>query len=388
METADWPVPGNAQEFLTPALLFDKDKINDNIKKTIRLAGGAERLWVHIKTHKTGEIIQMARAHGITRFKAATLAEAALLADCGAEHILLAFPLVGPAQKEYCRLAKNYPSSAFYAIGDDIGQLALFCKECRAMSLEIPYLVDVNAGTDRTGVRIEELSEFVEQAALKAGQRPAGLHCYDGHLGMPEEQERQQAVKQYRIQLEEQTARLERKGFPLEIRVMGGSPTMRCHEHLGPEYLSPGTTFLWDVGYGHRYRELPFEPAAAVLTRVVSRPEKNLFTLDLGYKGISADPPDRRGEIAGLPHAISLFQNEEHWTFYMEPGYEEQCPQVGTLLCVIPTHICSTCVLYDHAEVISEGKIRESWKIAARDRFRRMCPHWEGNFIGEEEEKQ
>lgn len=27
METADWPVPGNAQEFLTPALLFDKDKI-------------------------------------------------------------------------------------------------------------------------------------------------------------------------------------------------------------------------------------------------------------------------------------------------------------------------------------------------------------------------
>ena len=54
METADWPVPGNAQEFLTPALLFDKDKINDNIKKTIRLAGGAERLWVHIKTHKTG----------------------------------------------------------------------------------------------------------------------------------------------------------------------------------------------------------------------------------------------------------------------------------------------------------------------------------------------
>lgn len=72
----------------------------------------------------------------------------------------------------------------------------------------------------------------------------------------------------------------------------------------------------------------------------------------------------------------------------MEPGYEEQCPQVGTLLCVIPTHICSTCVLYDHAEVISEGKIRESWKIAARDRFRRMCPQREGNFIGEEEEKQ
>ena len=32
--------------------------------------------------------------------------------------------------------------------------MALFCKECRAMSLEIPYLVDVNAGTDRTGVRI------------------------------------------------------------------------------------------------------------------------------------------------------------------------------------------------------------------------------------------
>lgn len=36
------------------------------------------------------------------------------------------------------------------------------------------------------------------------------------------------------------------------------------------------------------------------MTRVISRPTPSTFTLDLGYKGIAADPAGIRGVIVGM----------------------------------------------------------------------------------------
>jgi D-serine deaminase-like pyridoxal phosphate-dependent protein len=115
-----------------------------------------------------------------------------------------------------------------------------------------------------------------------------------------------------------------------------------------------------------KYKDLCFTPGAAILTRVVSRPQKDLFTLDLGYKAISPDQEDR-GIIAGLSTAKSVGQSEEHWVFRMsDPSIEG--PSIGTVLYVIPAHICPTSALYPGVYVVRDHKLVNYWEINARNR--------------------
>src|SRR5262249_23828028 len=97
----------------SPALLFYKDIIGQNIDRAISLAGGPARLRPHVKTHKTREIVLMEMAAGITRHKCATVAEAEMLAGCGVTDVFLAYNLVGPNCVRMARLAQAYPHCRF-----------------------------------------------------------------------------------------------------------------------------------------------------------------------------------------------------------------------------------------------------------------------------------
>src|SRR5262249_992360 len=85
----------DASAVFSPALLFYKDLIRQNIALAVQMAGAPERLRPHVKTHKTREIVRMELDAGITRHKCATLAEAEMLAGCGVPDVLLAYNLVG-----------------------------------------------------------------------------------------------------------------------------------------------------------------------------------------------------------------------------------------------------------------------------------------------------
>ena len=39
----------NENEILSPALIYYADKIRENTRRTIEIAGGAARLWPHVK---------------------------------------------------------------------------------------------------------------------------------------------------------------------------------------------------------------------------------------------------------------------------------------------------------------------------------------------------
>src|SRR4051794_7358453 len=80
----------------SPGLLFYKDYIRANLARMIELAGSPERLRPHVKTHKTREIVRMELAAGVRKHKVATLAEAEMVASCGAPDVMIAYPMVGP----------------------------------------------------------------------------------------------------------------------------------------------------------------------------------------------------------------------------------------------------------------------------------------------------
>jgi D-serine deaminase-like pyridoxal phosphate-dependent protein len=133
----------------------------------------------------------------------------------------------------------------------------------------------------------------------------------------------------------------------------------------GDVELSPGTCTLHDQSYRTKFPDLPFTPAAFLLTRVISRPRPGQVCLDLGYKAVSPDPVGDRAFFPELPDATMLGQSEEH--LVLATARADSLPP-GTPLLAIPTHVCPTCALYREAHVVEHGRLGGTWPVAARDR--------------------
>ena len=362
-----WYLVRNAASIATPALLVYEERLEANTRRALQIAGGPGRLRPHVKTHKCARIVERMRGAGITRFKCATVAEAEMLGRAGVEDALLAYTLVGENARRFARLCRAYPRTRFSTIVDSAEGAAELSAGLAAGGVWAGVLLDVDVGMHRTGVAWGEAAQALyRRLAALPGIRPGGLHCYDGH-----NHEREPAARGaiasacYREAVALRRA-LEAEGLPVPITVMGGTPSFPSYAAYPDVELSPGTCFLHDWGYLRDLPELPFEPAALVLSRVVSRPAPGRVTLDCGHKGIAPDQPGERGLPLNLPEARTVLQNEEHWVV--------ESPRAGDLriggeLYILPTHICPTFAQYREVHVIDRSGVwTERWEITARDR--------------------
>ncbi len=353
----------------SPALLFYKDLIAENIQRMVRLAGAAERLRPHAKTHKTREITRMELAAGIRKHKCATLAEAEMLAECGVEDILIAYPIVGPNCARLAQLARRYPQVRFAALADHATGIQQLSDVFRSSPKSLEVLLDVDCGQHRTGLAPgDEAIQLYEKLSRLPGLRPGGLHVYDGHNHQAELAERQATAARLLEPVLGLRDALLKKGLVVPRMVFGGTPTFAIYAQLnlpGVE-LSPGTCVLHDHGYGSKFRDLDFAPAALLLTRVISRPRPNRVTFDLGYKAVASDPPAvSRLVILDLPDAKPVIHNEEH--LVVETAEADRF-HPGDEAYAMPTHVCPTCALHQFAYVVQDGKVVDRWEIVARDR--------------------
>ena len=321
------------QDIVSPQLVYYPAIIRENIRKMIDIAGGAARLWPHIKTHKMAEVVQMQIEAGIDRFKCATIAEAEMAAKAGAKHLTLAYPLVGPNIKRFAALQAAFPEVEFFAIGDDTEQIRKLGQTCKAN-----VLMDVDMGQHRTGVPLDKVEAMYREWNTLPGIVMRGMHCYDGHRHESSVQEREVATAPVDKQIEEIKARLKADGICCEILIMGGTPSFPVHAEMTGEFLSPGTCVI------------------------------DTFTLDLGCKAVATDPQPERAEIVGMEYARTVIQNEEHWVVRVPEEHIADIPPIGTELFAIPTHVCPTSALYPAVPVVENGKVTGWWKVAARDR--------------------
>jgi len=355
----------NAEAQCTPSLLYYKDLITQNMRAAVELAGGAGRLWPHIKTHKMREMISLSQSMGINRFKCATIAELLMVASCKAAHILMAYPLVGPNIGLFLRAVKMFKGSRFYAVGDDPAQLERLSDASLSEGLVIPVLLDVNMGMNRTGVALDRVKALYRRCVALPGIQMEGLHCYDGHCNDADLKKRKEKALSGIETVRGIRAELSAEGCSCDLLVMGGTPSFPIHAAYDDVYLSPGTIFVGDYRYGSDLTDLPMIPAAAVMTRVISHPKEGLFTLDTGSKGISTDMTGR-GTLLGVDGAEPILQSEEHWVFRMPEGRPP--PAIGEILYVIPMHICTTTALYDSVSVVEGGEVVGCWEVSARGR--------------------
>ena len=205
-----------------------------------------------------------------------------------------------------------------------------------AAGTAVDVLIDLNVGQHRTGIAPgPAAAELYASFARLPGLRPGGFHVYDGHNHEESFADRQAlALRGLEPVLALRDA-VQKKGLPVPCIVAGGTPTFPVYARLdlpGLE-LAPGTCFLHDDGYGSRFADLVgFQPAALLLTRVISRPTPTRITLDLGYKAVASDPPaGKRCVLLNVPDYQAILQNEEHLVIET-PAAERSAPATRSTL--------------------------------------------------------
>src|SRR5690606_22106213 len=108
----------------------------------------------------------------------------------------------------------------------------------------------------------------------------------------------------------------------------------------------------------------PFEFAALVVARVISKPDGETVCLDLGHKSIASENSlDKRVTFLNHQGLVPAGHSEEHLVLKTS---ERDTLEVGDVLYGVPYHICPTVALYDEAAVCRNHRIEGTWNIAAR----------------------
>jgi D-serine deaminase-like pyridoxal phosphate-dependent protein len=108
-------------------------------------------------------------------------------------------------------------------------------------------------------------------------------------------------------------------------------------------------------------KEWGYQPAALVVSTVVSHPRVNYLTCDAGHKSVSADAGVPTCEVAGRSDLRPLKPSEEHLP--IEGG---ERPRIGDSLYLIPRHVCPTVNNFDDALIVVGGQVIGVERVTAR----------------------
>jgi D-serine deaminase-like pyridoxal phosphate-dependent protein len=363
----EWYELKNPDQVDSPALIIFPDRVKENIRILISMIDDVKRLRPHVKTNKSREVCELMIEAGITKFKAATISEAEMLALSGAQDVLLAYQPVGPKLKRFVDLIKAYPQTKFSCLIDNkdmAGQMDVFFK---INDLRVAVYVDLNVGMNRTGIQPgHEAIRLYNDCINASGIQPVGLHVYDGHIHNSDFSRRKNECDESFAPVNKMREALIEKLLPEPVIIAGGTPTFSIHCKRKNIECSPGTFIYWDKGYQDLCKEQNFLQAALVITRVISTPGTTRACLDLGHKSIASEGElTRRVYFLNAPELQAVGHSEEHLVVQVPLGSPLHS---GDLLYGLPFHICPTVALHERAYTIEDGHVTGEWRNVARDR--------------------
>ena len=358
-------------ETLTPALVFYPEAIASNIARTLQLLEGDANRWrVHIKTAKLDYTVRMLIENGVCNFKCATTLELLVACRSEAKDILLAYPALGANARRVREIAEAFPDVRISVLAENEEQVLQW------RGAPIGVFLDINPGMNRTGIEQSHKDEVLKlvRAAGDAGLEFRGLHYYDGQYGGLAERERTKAAHAGYDLLLEVVNEIERSGTGVPEIITAGTPTLPCslayQGFRGRRFVhraSPGTVVYNDAtSLAQVPARFGYQPAALVLTRLVSRPRAGVVTCDAGHKAVSADAGVPTCVVVGHRELTPLSPSEEHLP--MAVAREASGPPVGDFLYLLPRHICPTVNNFDCGLLVRNGEIESVERVTARGR--------------------
>lgn len=349
----------------TPALVVFPDRVQENIDAMVAMAGSPDRLWPHIKTHKMKTVTRLLMDTGIQKFKCATLSEAKMLGELQVHEILWAIQPSGANLKAFLQLAIQYPESRWSTLVDNHKTLLEMEEVAEQFDYPLSVWLDLNVGMNRTGIDPdnEEAWMLYHRALESPNLTLRGLHAYDGHIRAATFEEREDQCNQSFEKVSRLALKIKEKTGATPSIITSGSPSFPHHIKRSGVFLSPGTIPFWDAGYSKLWPTSPFQPAAILVSRIISQPAKDLLCFDLGHKTVAAEMPFPRVVFPQLPEeATQISQSEEHLVVQTQQAH---LYEVGDIFYAIPMHICPTVAKYTQAYTVENRLLSTPWTVDA-----------------------
>jgi D-serine deaminase-like pyridoxal phosphate-dependent protein len=296
-------------------------------------------------------------ACGITCQK---LGEAEVMVDAGLDDILISYPLIGPAKAlRLAALARRVKMSV--AVDNPLA-LETAAQAARAAGTPIGVLVEFDSGNKRTGVvSVDQALDLARRVGEAEGLRFEGLMTYPSTA----------ATSAF---VAEAKRRFTDAGITISVVSGGGTPNAwNAHEIAGLSEVRVGTYIYHDratVGAGTASLD---ECALCLHATVVSRPTEDRAVIDAGTKSLTSDlvAPSvgpGYGLILGYPDAVIERLNEEHGV--VDLSRCEERPALGERVRIVPNHVCVVSNLHDEVVMSRDGRVVDTWRVAARGKTR------------------
>jgi D-serine deaminase-like pyridoxal phosphate-dependent protein len=356
----------------TPAMVVDESIMQTNIDEMQALANSfGVALRPHIKTHKTPQIALRQIAAGAVGITCAKLGEAEAMVDGGIHDVLIAYPMYGePKVKRLLALMER----ARVIVGvDSLEAAELLSHGVSAAERLLDVYIEVDTGQHRSGIAAGSPAvELGVQVARLPALRLIGVFSHEGHANaQPKETIKEVALAAGRT-LVETADELRHRGVEIAVVSVGSTPAAAYTASVpGITEMRPGTYVFRDT-YGFRYGVYgPERCAARVAATVVSHAAPERCILDAGSKTLSLDTSPGHpghGYIVGHPAAVIHALSEEHG--WVNIGTDDPGLAIGQRVEVIPNHICPAVNLHDELLIARDGRIVDTWRVAARGKIR------------------
>jgi D-serine deaminase-like pyridoxal phosphate-dependent protein len=276
--------------------------------------------------------------------------------------------VVGATAQRVRSLANDFPDARIAVLAESVAHVRGFERS------GIDFFIDCNPGMDRTGHDPSRPQSIVALArAIQAAEcEYRGLHWYDGHLASYPLAERDPPAHAGYDALAQLVETLDAATVRTREVIVAGTPaapsalSYRWGNVHADVQISPGTVVYNDFT---SLEQLPAEwglqPAALVLTSVISHPRAGRITCDAGHKSVSADAGVPTCVVLGHPDWAPTKPSEEHLPIDI-PG--AIAPAIGETLLLLPRHICTTVNNFDEALLVRHGMIERAVPVTARGR--------------------
>jgi D-serine deaminase-like pyridoxal phosphate-dependent protein len=346
-------------ELVTPSLIVDRDALDANVTRmAASLADRGLAARPHAKTHKCWEIARRQLHSGAVGLTVATVAEAEIFAAAGCDDLFIAYPLW--IDRRLAARLNLLAEKTTLCIGVESIDGA---EQLSQLTGRVEVLVEIDSGHHRTGVRPDQAAE-VAQAVARAGLTVRGVFTFPGHgygPGLPAS-----AAHDEMLALAQAAGALRSAGLDVDVISGGSTPTAAITSAELTE-ARPGVYVFndaqqWELGTCGA-GDIALVAAATVVSRRADR-----LVLNVGSKVLGADRPAWTtgfGRLTDHPDARITALSEHHATVTWPA--DPALPELGTVLRVVPNHVCTAANLADEFTVVSNGEVVDRWAVIARN---------------------
>lgn len=333
-------------ELTTPSFLVEMDILEQNIKDVAALCkANGKNICPMVKTHKSSEVAALQKTYGAASFLVGTLDEAEKLAENGFTELVLAYPVAGP--ENLARVIELAKKAHVVLSFDGIDAATQLQSLLRQEDGVLEYLVIIDCGLHRFGVKPEEALDLVRELSRFSSLRFKGIATHPGHVYAKSTQAGVEAVAEEEVGALE-TARylLSQAGFTSEIVASGSTPTLPYAVRSKTlTTLRPGN-YIFNDAIQVALGVVPQESCSlTVLATIIANPRENHFIMDAGSKCLGLDKGahgvalvNGYGSVKNHPELIVEGLSEEVGKIR---ATQETCLKVGDKIEIIPNHACA-----------------------------------------------